>query len=59
MDNDQSERLVVRDPDGHCFTVGRVHRRPGSPSAGAEQRLCEIAGHYGLTTETISTRGHR
>jgi DNA-binding transcriptional MerR regulator len=35
--------FVVRDPDGHRFTLGR-----------GEQRLREVAGHYGLTPETIS-----
>jgi hypothetical protein len=35
--------FVVRDPDGHRFTLGR-----------GEQRLHEVAGHYGLTAETIS-----
>jgi hypothetical protein len=35
--------FVVRDPDGHRFTLGR-----------GEQQLREVAGHYGLTPETIS-----
>jgi DNA-binding transcriptional MerR regulator len=35
--------FVVRDPDGHRFTLGR-----------GEQRLREVASHYGLTPETIS-----
>ncbi|WP_164842373.1 VOC family protein [Actinoplanes solisilvae] len=35
--------FVVEDPDGHRFTLGR-----------GEQRLYEVAGHYGLTPETIS-----
>jgi DNA-binding transcriptional MerR regulator len=35
--------FVVRDPDGHRFTLGR-----------GEQRLREVADHYGLTPETIS-----
>jgi hypothetical protein len=35
--------FVVRDPDGHRFTLGR-----------GEQRLHEVAGHYGLAPETIS-----
>lgn len=35
--------FVVRDPDGHRFTLGR-----------GEQRLREVADHYGLTSETIS-----
>jgi DNA-binding transcriptional MerR regulator len=39
--------FVVRDPDGHRFTLGR-----------GEQRLREVAGHYGLTPETISVDPH-
>lgn len=35
--------FVVRDPDGHRFTLGR-----------GEQRLREAADHYGLTPETIT-----
>ena len=35
--------FVVRDPDGHRFTLGR-----------GEQRLHEVADRYGLTPETIS-----
>jgi DNA-binding transcriptional MerR regulator/catechol 2,3-dioxygenase-like lactoylglutathione lyase family enzyme len=35
--------FIVRDPDGHRFTLGR-----------GEQRLREVADHYGLTPETIS-----
>ncbi|GAA5191202.1 hypothetical protein GCM10023322_48050 [Rugosimonospora acidiphila] len=35
--------FVVRDPDGHRFTLGR-----------GEQRLRETADHYGLTSEAIS-----
>lgn len=35
--------FVVRDPDGHRFTLGR-----------GEQRLREVADHYGLTPETIA-----
>jgi DNA-binding transcriptional MerR regulator len=35
--------FVVRDPDGHRFTLGR-----------GEQRLREVAGQYGLTPETIT-----
>ncbi|MGN9910066.1 VOC family protein [Phytohabitans sp. LJ34] len=35
--------FVVRDPDGHRFTLGR-----------GEERLREVAGHYGLTPETIA-----
>jgi DNA-binding transcriptional MerR regulator len=35
--------FVVRDPDGHRFTLGR-----------GEQQLREVAGQYGLTPETIS-----
>lgn len=35
--------FVVRDPDGHLFTLGR-----------GEPQLREVAGHYGLTPETIS-----
>lgn len=35
--------FVVRDPDGHRFTLGR-----------GEERLREVADHYGLTPETIS-----
>ncbi|MFI6163889.1 VOC family protein [Micromonospora haikouensis] len=35
--------FVVRDPDGHRFTLGR-----------GEHRLREVADHYGLTPETIS-----
>jgi len=35
--------FVVRDPDGHRFTLGR-----------GEQRLREVADHYGLTPETIT-----
>jgi DNA-binding transcriptional MerR regulator len=35
--------FVVRDPDGHRFTLGR-----------GEQRLREVAEYYGLTPETIS-----
>lgn len=35
--------FVVRDPDGHRFTLGC-----------GEQRLRQVAGHYGLTPETIS-----
>jgi DNA-binding transcriptional MerR regulator len=35
--------FVVRDPDGHRFTLGR-----------GEQRLREVADQYGLTPETIS-----
>jgi DNA-binding transcriptional MerR regulator len=34
--------FVVRDPDGHSFTLGR-----------GEERLREVADHYGLTPETI------
>jgi DNA-binding transcriptional MerR regulator/catechol 2,3-dioxygenase-like lactoylglutathione lyase family enzyme len=35
--------FVVRDPDGHRFTFGR-----------GEQRLREVADHYGITPETIT-----
>ena len=35
--------FVLRDPDDHRFTLGR-----------GEQRLHEVADHYGLTPETIS-----
>ena len=35
--------FVVRDPDGHRFTLGR-----------GEERLREVADHYGLTPETIT-----
>jgi DNA-binding transcriptional MerR regulator/catechol 2,3-dioxygenase-like lactoylglutathione lyase family enzyme len=35
--------FVVRDPDGHRFTLGR-----------GEQRLRDVAAHYGLTPETIT-----
>ncbi|QFU89818.1 VOC family protein [Amycolatopsis sp. YIM 10] len=35
--------FVVRDPDGHRFVLGR-----------GEQRLREVADHYGLTPDTIS-----
>jgi DNA-binding transcriptional MerR regulator/catechol 2,3-dioxygenase-like lactoylglutathione lyase family enzyme len=35
--------FVVRDPDGHRFTLGR-----------GEQRLREVADHYGITPETIT-----
>ena len=35
--------FVVRDPDGHRFTLGR-----------GEKRLREVAGHYGFTPEAIS-----
>jgi DNA-binding transcriptional MerR regulator/catechol 2,3-dioxygenase-like lactoylglutathione lyase family enzyme len=35
--------FVVRDPDGHRFTLGR-----------GEEQLRAVAGHYGLTPETIS-----
>ena len=35
--------FVVRDPDGHRFTLGR-----------GEPRLREVADHYGLTPETIT-----
>jgi DNA-binding transcriptional MerR regulator len=35
--------FVVRDPDGHRFTLGR-----------GEQELLEVADHYGLTRESIS-----
>jgi len=35
--------FMVRDPDGHRFTLGR-----------GEQRLREVADHYGLTPETIT-----
>ena len=35
--------FVVRDPDGHRFTLGR-----------GEQRLREVADQYGLTAETIT-----
>lgn len=35
--------FVVRDPDGHRFTLGR-----------GEQRLREVADQYGLTPETIA-----
>ena len=35
--------FVVRDPDGHLFTLGR-----------GEERLREVAGHYGLTPEEIA-----
>ncbi|MEO6083154.1 MAG: VOC family protein [Umezawaea sp.] len=35
--------FALRDPDGHQFTLGR-----------GEQRLHEVADHYGLTPETIS-----
>jgi DNA-binding transcriptional MerR regulator len=35
--------FVLRDPDGHRFTLGR-----------GEQRLLETAHHYGLTPETIT-----
>jgi catechol 2,3-dioxygenase-like lactoylglutathione lyase family enzyme len=35
--------FVVRDPDGHRFTLGRD-----------EQRLREVSGHYGLPPEEIS-----
>jgi len=35
--------FVVRDPDGHRFTLGR-----------GEQRLREVADHYGRTPETIT-----
>lgn len=35
--------FVVRDPDGHRFTLGR-----------AEERLREVSGHYGLAPEEIS-----
>ena len=35
--------FVVRDPDGHRFTLGR-----------GEQRLRDVADQYGLTPETIS-----
>ncbi|GIF02396.1 VOC family protein [Paractinoplanes rishiriensis] len=35
--------FVVRDPDGHRFTLGR-----------GEQRLREVAERYGLTAETIA-----
>lgn len=35
--------FVVRDPDGHRFTVGC-----------GEERLREVAEHYGLTSETIA-----
>jgi catechol 2,3-dioxygenase-like lactoylglutathione lyase family enzyme len=40
--------FVVRDPDGHRFTLGR-----------GEQRLREVADHYGLTPETISAAPYR
>lgn len=36
--------FVVRDPDGHRFTIGR-----------GEERLREVADQYGLTAETITT----
>ena len=39
--------FVVRDPDGHRFTLGR-----------GEQRLHEVADHYGLTPDTISADPH-
>jgi DNA-binding transcriptional MerR regulator len=35
--------FVVRDPDGHRFTLGR-----------GEERLREVAPYYGLTAETIA-----
>jgi len=35
--------FVVRDPDGHRFTLGR-----------GEEQLREVAGHYGLTPQEIS-----
>ena len=35
--------FVVRDPDGHRFTLGR-----------GEQTLREVADHYGLTPETVA-----
>ena len=35
--------FVVRDPDGHRFTLGR-----------GEERLREVAHHYGLTPEEIA-----
>jgi hypothetical protein len=35
--------FVVRDPDGHRFTLGR-----------GGERLREVADHYGLTPEEIS-----
>ena len=39
--------FAVRDPDGHRFTLGR-----------GEERLREVAGHYGLTPETIAVDPH-
>jgi DNA-binding transcriptional MerR regulator/catechol 2,3-dioxygenase-like lactoylglutathione lyase family enzyme len=35
--------FVVRDPDGHSFTLGR-----------GEERLREVAGHYGLSPDEIA-----
>jgi DNA-binding transcriptional MerR regulator/catechol 2,3-dioxygenase-like lactoylglutathione lyase family enzyme len=35
--------FVVRDPDGHRFVLGR-----------GEERLRDVAGHYGLTPETVA-----
>lgn len=40
--------FIVRDPDGHRFTLGR-----------GEERLREVAAHYGLTPETISVDPRR
>ncbi|MFC0429695.1 VOC family protein [Kutzneria buriramensis] len=39
--------FVVRDPDGHRFTLGR-----------GEERLREVAEHYGLTADTIAVDPH-
>jgi DNA-binding transcriptional MerR regulator len=39
--------FTVRDPDGHRFTLGR-----------GEERLREVADHYGLTPETIAVDPH-
>jgi DNA-binding transcriptional MerR regulator len=39
--------FVVRDPDGHRFTFGR-----------GEERLREVAYHYGLTARTIAVNPH-
>jgi catechol 2,3-dioxygenase-like lactoylglutathione lyase family enzyme len=35
--------FVVRDPDGHMFTLGR-----------AEERLREVASHYGMTPDEVA-----
>ncbi|GAA1615527.1 VOC family protein [Actinoplanes couchii] len=37
--------FVVRDPDGHSFRIGK-----------GEERLREVAGHYGLTSNTITVQ---